>query len=93
MEPSTAIRCIGMAAADATEAEASRVDARRNVELLDTTHIRSSADEQLCDVRAALRVLDAAGVPSVSYVDGAELTIEQRVRILASWATRTRGKR
>lgn len=79
--------------ADGANAEPSLVDARRDVEQLDTTRTRSSADEQLVDVRAALRVLDESGVPSVSYTDGAELTIEQRVRVLASWARSRRGRR
>ena len=78
---------------DGADREPSLVDARRDVVSSSSTNARSCSDEQLVDVRAALRVLDEAGVPSVSYIDGAELTIEQRVRVLANWAAPRRGKR
>ena len=57
----------------------------------DRTHdldCRVERDEQIDDVRAALRVLDESRVPSIDYVTGAELTIAQRVKILASWSRR-----
>lgn len=51
-----------------------------------------ATDPQLEDVREALRLLDEVGVPSV--VDGHELTIAERVRVLCAWAgKRRRGGR